>query len=44
MSQAGLQAIAIFILPNISQSKGYQATKFGKLIEYSKRNIFLQKL
>ena len=43
-SQPGLQAIAIHILPNISQSKGNQAMKFGQLIEYNKRNIFLQKL
>ena len=44
MSQPGLQTIAIHILPNISQSKGNQAMKFGQLIEYNKRNIFLQKL
>ena len=43
-SKPGLQAIAIYILSNISQSKGNQATKFGQLIEYNKRNIFLQKL
>ena len=44
MSQPGLQTIAIHILPNISQSKGNQTMKFGQLIEYNKRNIFLQKL
>ena len=33
----------IHILPNISQSKGIQTMKFGQLIEYNKRNIFLQK-
>ena len=43
-SQTGLQAIAIHILPNISQSKGNQTIEFGQLIEYNKRNIFLQKL
>ena len=43
-SQPGLQTIAIHILPNISQSKGNQIMKFGQLIEYNKRNIFLQKL
>ena len=43
-SQPGLQTIAIHIMPNISQSKGNQSMKFGKLIEYNKRNIFLQKL
>ena len=43
-SQPYLQTIAIHILPNISQSKGNQGMKFGQLIEYDKRNIFLQKL
>ena len=43
-SQPGLQAIAIHILPNISQSKGNETMKFGQLIEYNKINIFLQKL
>ena len=43
-SQPGLQTIAVHILPNISQSKGNQTIKFGQLIEYNKRNIFLQKL
>ena len=43
-SQTGLETIAIHILSNISQSKGNQTMKFGQLIEYNKRNIFLQKL
>ena len=43
-SQIGLQTIAIHILPNISKRKGNQTMKFGKLIDYNKRNIFLQKL
>ena len=43
-SQSGLRKIAIHILPNISQSKNNQTMKFGQLIEYNKRNIFLQKL
>ena len=43
-SQPGLQANAIHILPNISQSKGNQKMKFDQLIEYNKANIFLQKL
>ena len=43
MSQPGLQTIAIHILPNISRSKGNQAMKFGQVIKYTKRNIFLQK-
>ena len=54
-SRHGLQTIAIHIFPNISQSKdkqylnisqskGNQTMKFGHLIEYNKRNIFLKKL
>ena len=43
-SQPGLQTIAIHILSNISQSKGNQKMKFGQLIEYNKRNVFLQRL
>ena len=43
-SQPGLQTIAIHILPNMSQSKGNQTMKLGQLIEYNKKNIFLQKL
>ena len=43
-SQHGLQTIAIHILSSISQSKSNQAIKFGQLIEYNKRNNFLQKL
>ena len=31
------------MLTNISRSKGNQAMKFGQLIEYSMRNIFLKK-
>ena len=42
-SQAGKQTIAMHILPNISRSKGNQAMKFGKLIEYNMRNIFVEK-
>ena len=43
MSQTVKQTIAIHVLFNISRSKGNQKTKFGKLIEYNKRNIFLVK-
>ena len=43
-SQPGLQTIAIHILLNISQSKGNQKMKFGQLVEYNKKNIYLQKL
>ena len=31
------------ILPNISRSKGNQAMKFGQLIEYKMRSIFVEK-
>ena len=42
-SQPGKQTIAIPILPNMSRSKGNQIMKFGQLIEYNIRNIFLEK-
>ena len=38
------QTIAIHQLPNISRSNDNQKMKFGQVIEYNKRNIFLQKL
>ena len=44
MQQPGLQTITMHILPNISESTGNQTMKFGQLIEYNKRNIFVQKL
>ena len=43
-TQPGYQTIAIHILPNISRSKGSQAMKFGHVIEYNMRNIFVEKL
>ena len=43
MSQPGKQKIAIHILPNISRSKRNQTMKFGELIEYNMKNIFLEK-
>ena len=42
-SQSGKQTSAIHILLNISRSKGYQTMKFGLLIGYNMRNIFLEK-
>ena len=42
-SQPGQQTIAIHILPNISRTKGNQAMKFGQLIEYNMRSIFVEK-
>ena len=43
-SQPDSQRITTYILPNISRIKGNQTIKFGQLIEYPKRNIFLEKL
>ena len=42
-SQPEKQTIAIHILPNISRSKSNQEMKFGQLIQYNTRNIFLEK-
>ena len=42
-SYSGKQTIAVYILPNISRHKGNQAIKFGQLIEFNMRNIFLEK-
>ena len=41
-SRRGYQIIEIHIRPNISLSKGNQPIKFGRLIEYNKRNVALQ--
>ena len=38
-----LKTIKIHILSSISRNKSNQTMKFGQLIEYFKRNIFLQK-
>ena len=43
-SQAGKQTIAMHILANVLRSKGNQTLKFGQLIEYNMRNIFLENL
>ena len=42
-SQTGKQTIATHMLPNISRSKGNRTRKFGQLIEYKMRNVFLEK-
>ena len=31
------------VLPNISRGKGIQTMKFGQLLEYNTRNIFVEK-
>ena len=41
-SQPGQQTIAIHILTYISWSKDNQTMKLGQLIEYNKKNIFLE--
>ena len=40
--KTGKQIIAIHILPIISKNNGNYRTKFGQLIEYKMRNIFLE--
>ena len=42
-SQRWKQTISTYILPNISRNKDNQTMKFGQLIEYNMRNIFLEK-
>ena len=42
-SEPGKQTIAMHILPFISRSKDNQRVKFGQLIEYNMRKIFLEK-
>ena len=42
-SQNGQQIIAIHNSSNMFRSKGNQIIKFGQLIEYKMRNIFLGK-
>ena len=42
MSQAGQQIITVHILPNISRSEDNHVIKFGQLIEYNMRNIFMK--
>ena len=43
MSQPSYQTVAIHILLNISRSKGNQTMKFGQIIEYNMKNIFVEK-
>ena len=42
-SQPGEKTIAIHKFTNITRSKGNQTMKFGQIIEYNMRNIFLEK-
>ena len=41
--QPGKHTIAIYILAYISRIRDNQSVKFGQLIEYNIRNIFLEK-
>ena len=41
-SQSGKQTIVICLLPNIPSGKGNQTMKYGQLIEYNMRNIFVE--
>ena len=43
MSQPDWQTIVIHILPSVLRNKGNQTLRFGQLIEYNMRNIFLEK-
>ena len=43
-SRTGLQTIAIHLLPYISRSKINQTIKFGQLIQYDTKKIFVEKL
>ena len=44
MSQPEKQTNAMHKLLNIPRSKDNQTIKFGQLVEYNMRNIFLEKL
>ena len=41
-SQPRKQTITIHILPSITRNKGNQTVKFGQLIGYNMRIVFLQ--
>ena len=43
MSLTGEQTITIYKVPKYKMKKSNQTVKLGQLIEYDKRNIFLQK-
>ena len=42
-SQNGQQINTIYILPDMSRNKGNHTLKFGQLVEYNMKNIFLEK-
>ena len=41
-SKTGQQIFTIYILPNISRSKGNQAMEFGQLINLTKEKFFFK--
>ena len=41
--QPSYQTITIYTLPNISRSESNKTIKFDQLVDYSKKNIFVQK-
>ena len=43
-SSIGKRIITIPIFPNVSRSKDNRTVKFGQLMKYNVRNIFLEKL
>ena len=43
MSQNRQQMFTMHVLLNVSRGKGNQTMKFGELIEYNMRNIFIEK-
>ena len=43
MSQNRQQMFTMHVLLNVSRGKGNQSMKFGELIEYNMRNIFIEK-
>ena len=43
ISETGKQTVTIYILLNISKSKGNQTMEIDQLTEYNIRNIFLEK-
>ena len=43
-SKPGKQTIALYIMSDISRSKGNQPINFGQLIEYDMGSIFLDKI
>ena len=42
-SQTEKETIAMHIFPNISRGKDNQTMKFGQLVEYNMRKVFLEK-